>query len=164
MVDPHIRHRALRAIAEGTDTSLERLAEATGRSLRGLQAQAQREGWVIVAGEPQDVARRVRRAAAMLLGRLEALGRGVREGEEGLSRAEIDGITAMIRGLDKIGEIMRSDEAANDNKNGSDEDVAAVLQAINDRIVALARELAACLVAGSGGGEGRLAGQERMDP
>lgn len=159
-----VRHRAQRALVEGTDTSLERIAEACGRTADGLRAQVEREGWALRAVSEADVAARVRQVAGQLLGRLEALGRSAGEGDGGLSKAEIDGITAMVRGLDKIGEIMRPDEAAKENQIGSDEDVAAVLQAINDRIIALARELAACLVAGDDWGTKGLAGPQRMDP
>ncbi len=158
----HVRHRAQRALVEGTDISLERIAEASARSPDGLRAQARREGWALRQATEQDVAARVRQVAGQLLGRLEALGRSAGDGEGGPSKAEIDGIIAMVRGLDKIGEIMRPDEAAKENQIGSDEDVAAVLQLINDRIIALARELAASLVGGGRDGEG-LADPQRMD-
>lgn len=159
-----VRHRAQRALAEGTDISLERIAEACGRSAKGLRTQAGREGWALREAPGQDVAGRVRQVAGQLLGRLEALGNSAGEGGKGISKTEIDGIIAMVRGLDKIGEIMRPDEAAKENQIGSDEDVAAALQAINDRIVALARELAACLVAGDGGRADGLADPQRMAP
>ena len=100
--------------------------------------------------------------AVQLLGRLEALGNSAGEGGKCISKTEIDGIIAMVRGLDKIGEIMRPDEAAKENQIGSDEDVAAVLQLVNDRIIALARELAASLVAQGWGAEG-LADPQGMD-
>lgn len=158
------RHRAQRALVEGTDISLERIAEACGRSPDGLRAQAEREGWVLRPGSGQDVAARVRHVAGQLLGRLEALGSGAGEEGKGISKAEIDGIIAMVRGLDKIGEIMRPDEAAKENQIGSDEDVAAVLQAINDRIIALARELAASMVAGECGRAEGLADPQRVVP
>nr|WP_292837762.1 hypothetical protein [Mesorhizobium sp.] len=159
-----IRNRALRALVEGTDISLARIAEACGRSVNGLLAQAEREGWTVRLGSGQDVAARVRQVAGQLLGRLEALGSGAGETGKGISKAEIDGIIAMVRGLDKIGEIMRPDEAAKENQIGSDEDVAAVLQAINDRIIALARELAASLVAGECGRAEGLADPQRVVP
>lgn len=159
-----VRHRAQRALVEGSDTSFDRIAEACGRSADGLRAQAEREGWTLRAVSEADVAVRVRQVAGQLLGRLEALGRSAGEGDGGLSKAEIDGITAMVRGLDKIGEIMRPDEAVKENQIGSDEDVAAVLQAINDRIIALARELAACLVRGECGRSEGLADPQGMAP
>ena len=158
------RHRAQRALAEGTDMSFARIAEACGRSLDGLTAQAEREGWTLRPASEQDVATRVRQVAGQLLGRLEALGNGAGEGGKGISKAEIDGIIAMVRGLDKIGEIMRPDEAAKENQIGSDEEVAAVLQAINDRIIVLARELAASMVAGECGWAEGLADPQRMAP
>lgn len=153
-----VRHRALRALAEGGDVSLERLAEAAGRSPRGLLEQARREGWALAPARGHDVAARVRQLAGTLLARLEALGQGA----AGPGKAEIDGIIAMVRGLDKIGEIMRPGEAAKENQIGSDEDVAAALQTVNDRIVALARELAACLAAQDARGEDDPADPRRV--
>jgi len=158
------RHRAQRALVECTGMSLERIAAACGRSADGLRAQAEREGWALRPSSEQDVAVRVRQVAGQLLGRLEALGNSAGEEGRGISKTEIDGIIAMVRGLDKIGEIMRSGEAAKENQIGSDEDVAAVLQAIDDRIIALARELAASLVAGECGRAECLAGPQRMAP
>jgi len=156
------RHRAQRALVEGTDMSWACIAEACGRSPAGLMAQAKREGWALRQATELDVAARVRQVAGQLLGRLEALGNSAGEGGKGISKTEIDGIIAMVRGLDKIGEIMRPDEAAKENQIGSDEDVAAVLQLVNDRIIALARELAASLVAQGRGAEG-LADPQGMD-
>lgn len=151
MAKPHNRadqrHAALRALAEGGAVSLARLAAAGGRSLRGLGEQARREGWVLAPAGRQDAAARVRQLAGTLLARLERLDLD----GAGPPKAEIDGIIAMVRGLDKIGEIMRPGEAVTED-TGSDEDVAAALEAVNDRIVALARELAARLAAGDAGG------------
>jgi cell division septum initiation protein DivIVA len=64
----------------------------------------------------------------------------------------------MIRGLEKIGEIMRPEEAARENHIRDNEDLAETLRRIEERIVELAREFAARLVeeqsGTSGGAEG----------
>ncbi len=143
------RQRALRALAEGAPATLDLLADVSGRSLAGLRDQAGKEGWMLRAGLRGDVAGRVRTLALALLERVEALA----VGEEGgrIGRAEIDGLIAMIRGLEKIDEIMRPQEAARESQTRQDEDLAAVLERLDARIVELARGLAAQMVADQSG-------------
>ena len=62
-----------------------------------------------------------------------------------INKAEIDGIIALIKGLDKIDEIMRPEEAAKEKQVRRDENLANVLQRINARIVELAKAFAAQL-------------------
>jgi hypothetical protein len=140
---PLASRRALRALAEGAHVTLELLADAVGRTPEALRRQARLEGWKLDRAPDLGIAERVRGVAAMLLRRVEVLGQ--RAGEEGgrIDKAEIDGMLAIVRGLDKIGEIMRPQEAAQENQIGQDEELAAVLERIDERIIELARELAA---------------------
>ncbi len=154
---PSSRDRALRALAEGATITLDLLADASGRSARMLRHQADREGWALERAAQENVAERVRSIAAVLLDKVEALGRAAMEEGGKINRTEIDGIIAMIRGLDKIGEIMRPEEAAKENQIKHDEDLAAVLDRINDRIIELAREFAAAMGA-------EICGAERGKP
>jgi len=52
----------------------------------------------------------------------------------------------IIRGLDKLVTITRTDEAAKEKQTRRDEDLRTVLQKINQRILHLAEELAAKMV------------------
>ena len=120
---PLARRRALRALAEGARPTLDLLADASGRSLRLLRLEAEREEWKLDQAPLEDVASasaRLRR----LLDKVEALGRAALEEGGKINKAEIDGIIALIRGLEKIGEIMRPEEVAKENQIKQDEDLA----------------------------------------
>lgn len=150
--------RALRALAEGAAPTLALLADAAQRSLPALERQAERDGWRLRrVGQEEDIGERLRASVAGLMNKVEAMAVAAGQGEK-IDKAEIDALVAMIRGLEKIGEIMRPEAAAKENQIRQDEDLAAALQSVNDRIVDLARELAAGLVTGEcglcGGGQG----------
>lgn len=155
---------ALRALAEGATPTLALLADASGCLPTTVTALSERNAWVWAGEAGGDVARRVRAIAADLLARMEALGRKALEEGSKVDRTEIDSIVAIIRGLDKIGEIMRPQEAAKENQIKQDEDLAAILERIDRRILELARALAAQLVAEERGLDGRAAGAPRMVP
>ena len=76
---PSSRDRALRALAEGATITLDLLADASGRSARMLRHQADREGWALERAAQENVAERVRSIAAVLLDKVEALGRAAME-------------------------------------------------------------------------------------
>ena len=147
---PLSQRRALRALAEGARPTLELLADASGRSPRTLALEAERDGWALDRAPQEDVAERVRIIAGMLLERVEAVGRAALEEGGKINKAEIDGIIALIKGLDKIDEIMRPEEAAKEKQVRRDENLANVLQRINARIVELAKAFAAQLDAERG--------------
>lgn len=155
---PLSRTRAIRALAEGAKPTLDLIADATGRALAGLRREAERDGWALDRVPPEDFAQRIRPILANLVAKAEALAR--RAAEEGgkIDRAEIDGVLAMVRALEKIAEFARPEEAAREKQIRRDEDLAAVLQRLNERIIHLARELAAQLVADSSGPDGRGTG------
>ena len=87
----------------------------------------------------------------MQLERLEALGRAALENGGAIDKAEVDGIIALSRSLEKIGDIMRPEDAAKENQIAQDDQLADILQCINDRIVELAREFAQELRANEAG-------------
>jgi hypothetical protein len=155
---------ALRALAEGTTPTLALLADASGCLPTTVTALSERDGWVWAGEAGGDVARRVHAIAADLLARMEALGRKALEEGSKVDRTEIDSIVAIIRGLDKIGEIMRPEEAAKENQIKQDEDLAAILERIDRRILELARALAAQLVAEERGLDGCAASAPRVVP
>jgi hypothetical protein len=154
------KRAALRALAEGASPSPPLLADASGCRLETVKALAERDEWKWAGIDGGDVASRVRVIAGDLLVRMETLGRNALRTGGKVDRTEIDSIVAVIRGLDKIGEIMRPDAAAKENQIGHDEELAAILQRIDRRIVELARGLAVQMVAGErglpGSGDGTL--------
>ncbi len=145
-VTAHTRRLALRALAEGANPSLELLAEAGGRSLNSLQAEAEHQRWQLKPlAEEDDLARRIVVIATGMARRLEAAATRA-AGEDGhIDKAEIDAVMAAIRGLEKLDEILQPLLAAKDKKN--EEAAADVLDRINRRIVELAYEVAAGIVA-----------------
>lgn len=145
------KRRALRALAEGTRPTLALLADVSGCLPATIKALSEHDGWNWTGADGKEVAQRVRAIAGDLLVRVETLGRGALAEGGKVDRTEIDSLVAMIRGLDKIGEIMRPDEAAKENQIRQDEDLAAILERIDRRIVELARAFAAQLVAGERG-------------
>ncbi|MFC5385342.1 hypothetical protein ACFPLB_05090 [Aquamicrobium segne] len=140
-----VRLHALRMLAEGAHATIELLALASGRSEAGLQRLAARGGWKLVEAGPLDVSVRIRKAAGMVLGKVEELGKAAETGAA-IDKSAIDGLIAMIRGLEKIGEIMRPEEAAQENQIRDNENLAETLRRIEERIVELAGELAARMV------------------
>lgn len=152
---PLARLRALRALAEGAMPTLELLADASGRSMRTLRRVAKLEGWQFGGAPEQDAMERVRSLAAGLLDKMEAVQTAVLRHGGRIDKREIEAILALIRGVEKIDEIMRATEAAAESRISKDEDIAATLDRINQRIVTLAMEMAAGMAArgaGPGGG------------
>ncbi|MBN9066210.1 MAG: hypothetical protein ACTHJQ_20760 [Rhizobiaceae bacterium] len=133
---------ALRALAEGAEPTLALLADASQRSLNGLVRRAAKEGWKIGCAPPANIAERVRSTAALLIDRLEAAGREALANGGRIDKTEIDGLVSIIRGLERIGDLVRPEEAARENQIRSDEELAALLGRINERIVELARAFA----------------------
>lgn len=145
------KRAALRALAGGAAPTLALLADASGCLPATITALSKRHDWRWLDAEGGDVAGRVRVVAGDLLARVEALGRMAMQDGGKVDRSEIDNIVSMIRSLDKIGEIMRPDAAAKENQIRHDEELAALLERIDRRIVELARDLAAQMVAGERG-------------
>jgi hypothetical protein len=145
------KRAALRALAEGALPDPALLADASGCRLDTVERLAECDAWKWAGADGGDVAGRVRLVAGDLLARVETLGRTALQTGGKVDRTEIDSIVAVIRGLDKIGEIMRPDAAAKENQISHDEGLAAILERIDRRIVELARHLAAQMVAGERG-------------
>ena len=145
---PNAKRRALRALAEGARPSMALLADASNRSLASLRREAERDGWRLDRPHMGDVLERIRILCNMLLERLEEVARAALEGGGRIDKAEIEGIIALTRSLEKIVEITRPEEAVRENQIAQDEELADILQAINDKIVELAHELAKEFVEG----------------
>jgi len=139
---PFAQGAALRALAEGAEPTLALLADAAQRSLKGLIRRAAKEGWKVGRAPPANIAERVRSTAAVLIDRLEAAGREALANGGRIDKTEIDGLVSIIRGLDRIGDLVRPEEAAREDQIKSDEELAARLGRINERIVEVARAFA----------------------
>lgn len=153
---PLAKRRALRALAEGAKPTLDLLADASGRSLRLLKLEAERDGWQLDETPLVDLEARLGVLGAALLDQIEAAVRRAKE-EGKLDKTEIDAMTALARSIEKVGEIMRPLVVAKEKKN--DEELAEVLGQINDRIIELAQEFAAQIIEERDRAAGRVSGE-----
>lgn len=136
---PVVQWAALRAHHEGAAASLELLADAAGRSAAALHKRAAQEGWVD-AEEAMQLSRQELRLRVLLdhsITKAEATSDAV-DGSATADKARMDAIAAVMRTLEKIGEIARSDTSAKENQTRRDADMANVLRRIDERIVELA--------------------------
>lgn len=158
---PSVAAKALRELAEGAEPTLERLAAASSRSLRGLTCEAERDGWKIGREPEVDWLARLNGVVRLLVERLEAMIRAADAGAE-IPRATIDGMAALVRGTRRLaaelGEEARRQEAERiargentDNRAARDEEIAAILTKLNERIIDIARYRADQMVARSSG-------------
>jgi hypothetical protein len=145
--------RALRVYLEGARATVELAAELSGYAPRTIALRAEREGWRLDRVPEEDLADKLRVVTAMLVERVEALGRKALEEGTRIDKAEIEGLLSMIKGLDRLGDITRTEETAINKQIRRDEDLGDVLQNINERIIALATELA-----------GQMAAEARRQP
>lgn len=138
---------ATRALYEGATPSFEQLAAVTGWLQATIATRAAREGWR--DGSLTDRATQNGRLAQLvdgLIHEIEELGIGKGQGAAGLDKARIDAISTLTRTLEKIWEIVRSDEGAKENDVKRDADMAGLLKRIDERIIELAEGYARQLV------------------
>ncbi len=79
----------------------------------------------------------------MLVEHVEQLGRKALEEGGKIDKREIDGLISLIKGMDTIADITRTEEAATKRQIRRDEELREILTQINTRIIELAKELAA---------------------
>ncbi len=156
---------------EGGRLTFALLADLTGRSENHWRGVARAEGWRIAeAGgsdekapeppaetDPEALETRLVALSDELVSELEAaVGEGRASGS--YDKGRIDALSAMLRMVEKIGEMTRVPERAAERQKKSDEELAAALALIDARIVELACELAATMGCGEAdpadGGEG----------
>ncbi|MGE3307880.1 MAG: hypothetical protein AB7I52_18140 [Rhizobiaceae bacterium] len=141
----HERRLAQRTIAETVPVSREVLARAFGRSVANMVEEGDSQGWEWAeAADDEALARRIRLIVARMATRLDAVATAAeRDGQ--IEKSEIDAVLAGIRAVEKLEEIMRQIQAANENKN--EEDAVDILARINRRIGEIAHEIAGDIVA-----------------
>lgn len=148
------RERALRLLVEVHGVSLKLLADATGRSLASIHKQAQKHEWKLL-GEDDRTVEKLRHASVAIARRVEFVLRKSSEGGA-LDKAEMDALNSAVRVTEKLIEILSPDEFLRDSAARQNEELAEILDRINKRIVDLAGEIAADMVARKSGrtGEG----------
>lgn len=139
-----VKKRAQRALAE-SGVALDLIADATGCSAGLLRREAEREGWQIGENPLARYETRLTTLAGIVFARMEAIVKTNEEEGDRIDKGAIDALSALMRAIEKLGEIMRPLMVAKEKKN--DEDLAKVLDRINKRIVELAGELARKMVA-----------------
>ncbi|WEX07740.1 hypothetical protein [Chelativorans sp. AA-79] len=141
---------AMRALFEGAPATLDLLARAGGRTEAFLVRVAREEGWKEPAFDvdPEALEKRLVTLSDRLVGDLEAASAEGRAAGS-YDKHRIDALAAMLKMVEKLGEMTRLPERAAERQNRSDADLAAALSLIDARIV----ELACALAASMGGGE-----------
>ena len=154
------RWAAARRVFEDGKAGFATIARLTGCGEASLARRVRREGW----RAPQqteitpDHLARLRRELARWIGRIETLGAALEAGEGGVDKADLDAALAAFRALEKAEDMARAQMTEDTIDN--DAEKAAVLEKINQRIVALAHEFAAEIVDGGGGGGGASGGMD----
>lgn len=166
------RNAALRAICADGRVNFARLGAISGRSARGIAAQAKREGWAMLAGLFGGGTRHVRREeAAPEDAHITALKRMIEQASRMMERVGASGgpvslksekeriqlMTAAARAVEKAADLIERDTKKNKD-DGDEEDIAEVFRRVDRRIEDLARAYAKKLVAEMDDG---AAGQDR---
>lgn len=140
---------ALRALCEGASASFELLALASGRSERLLRKRAQMEGWKTPDGAPSRACgNRAEVLTGLIFTELErTIERGVRD--DAYDKARIDALGSMLKMVEKMSENAAGQQDTDAEQAPSDEDMAAALERIDERIRSLAEELAGRLGGGA---------------
>lgn len=148
---------ALRALSEGAEPHVERLAAVSGLAPRSIAARAAAEGWeALKPGTAVELGARIARLTDNLVREMAELEDA---GGAGADKARIEMLTARLRLLEKLAEINEGRQAGPEEQEKTDAEIADILSRIDARIIELAHEFAAELVrrgdapaAGSAGG------------
>jgi hypothetical protein len=145
---------AMRALFEGAEPTPELLAGISGRAAATIKARANREGWQALA--PNARLLRLQRLIDEKTARLEGL-----KPETGASNKALLEVVriemASIGLLEKLAEAAGTLETRQEIASARDEEIGAILERINNRIIELARDYAAELAGNAaecGGGAG----------
>jgi len=140
------RWAAARALAEGMPVSLPALASVAGLAAATVARRARGERWASAAdGKGPDYAGRIEGLAGRLIAEMEAIERDAEGG--GYDKGRIDAVVALTRALEKLGEFTQSGHHRREAAQTTDADIADALRRMDERIVELARQYAAELVA-----------------
>ncbi len=141
---------ALRALVEESGAGYGLLASAVGLKETSIATRARREGWK-PARSGEGAAAPLRRAIDAAVAELEAVSATSGSDTPSLDRSRIETVLAMLKTVEKLGEMTGVDPRPQDPQTRSDADIAAALRRIDERIVELALEAAGRM--GGAGGE-----------
>ena len=140
---------ALRALVEETGAGYGLLASVSGLRESTIASRAKRQGWT--SARLQDgAAAPLRRAINAAVRELESISQASGTGTPSLDRGRIETVLAMLKTVEKLGEMTGVDPRSTEAQARSDADIAAALRRIDERIVELALE-AAGRMGGAGG-------------
>jgi len=138
----------MRSLFEGAPASFELLARVSGRTEAYIARLARKEGWrepaSALESDPEALEGRLMALSDRLVSDLEAAsteGRAAGAYDKG----RIDALSAMLKMVEKLGEMARVPERAAEKQKKNDAQLAAALSLIDARIVELACELAASM-------------------
>ncbi len=139
---------AMRAVFEGAAPTFAELAAISGRQPETIRNKAERQGWraLDIQADGLTQAERIVRLANRLIGEMEKI---QEDGKGGVyDKARIETVAALMRALEKAGEIVGAEAGMQEKQNKTDADKADILRRIDERIVELARFFADEIVAG----------------
>jgi cell division protein ZapA (FtsZ GTPase activity inhibitor) len=139
---------AMRAIFEGAAPDFAQLAAISGRQADTIRHRAARQGWRALGDSADGLSRaeRIVRLANRLIGEMEKI---QEDGKGGVyDKARIETVAALMRALEKAGEIVGAEAGMQEQQKKTDADKADILRRIDERIVELARFFADEIVAG----------------
>lgn len=139
---------SMRALFEGAAPDFVQLAAISGRRPQTIRRRAAREGWRALddQADGRSQSERIIRLANRLIGEIEAI---EKDGKGGVyDKARIETVAALMRALEKAGEIVGAEAGMQEQQKKTDADKADILRRIDERIVELARFFAGEIVAG----------------
>ena len=139
---------AMRAVYEGALPNAELLAAIARKRPNTIERRAVREGWRKAEENTEGLTlvERISRLANALVGEMETI---EKEGKGGVyDKARIETVAALMRALDKAGELIGAEPGKQEQQKKTDAEKADILRRIDKRIVELARFFAEEIVAG----------------
>lgn len=132
---------ALRVLAEENGAGHALLAAASGLRETTIARRARRQGWGSARGE-DGAAAPLQRAINAAVRELEVISTDSGPGTPSLDRGRIETVLAMLKTVEKLGQMTGVDPRPAEAQARSDADIAAALRRIDERIVELALEAA----------------------
>jgi cell division protein ZapA (FtsZ GTPase activity inhibitor) len=139
---------SMRALFEGATPDFALLAAISGRQADTIRRRALAQDWRALDDNIDGLSRaeRIIRLANRLIGEMESI---EKDGKGGVyDKARIETVAALMRALEKAGEIVGAEAGMQEQQKKTDADKADTLRRIDERIVALARFFADEIVAG----------------
>ncbi|WP_157015080.1 hypothetical protein [Mesorhizobium xinjiangense] len=155
-----LKWAAARPLYESGAASPQMLAALTGYAQSTIERRISAEGWTNgrAAEEGDALKARLHRQLVHWIGQIEQLAKDGEEGSAAPDKAKIETIGALVRTLEKIGDLTRLHKPQEKNNNNAE--TASVLERIHQRIVELADEHARQIAAQRTDGTASAAGRK----